>query len=295
VKCLLTTTALLAGVVLSGCDAVCTVVSEMPEEPNDVSAKSIAINFELWKKRITSMEVVHNLGDGREIARSSQYSMKSTIEENKNGDPVAIRWSGKHRKNPNLTMTGTLRLEPSESSDGHPIGYYTETLYDQGRLDHVEVARCKWKEEKTPLPERSDPAPACLKSGETPDPCELQLGDVGLYGPPWPPSLSINSYTTETLQCLKQDGWTPEPCHLRGDSLYYHTPRKPQKRYVLNPHLELVPADWEAIAKHPKTNLFPPAQYDHPYKGARLNIVEVHTQEEVHSGCKVAMRGYRTF
>src|SRR5262249_40312386 len=64
--------------------------------------------------------------------------------------------------------------------------------------------------------------------------------------------------------------------------------RKPQKRYVLNSHPELASADWEAIAKHPNINLFPPAQYDHPYKGARLNIVEVHTQEEVHSGCKVS-------
>jgi hypothetical protein len=234
------------------------------------------------------MEVVYNLGDGREIARSSQYSMKSTIEEDKNGDPVAILWSGKHKKNPNLTMTGALRFESSESSKGHPIGYYTETLYDQGRLNHVVVARCKSKEEKTPLPERGDPAPVCLKSGETPDPCDLQLGDAGSYGPPWPPSLSINIYTTETLQCLKPDGWIPEPCHLRGDSLYYHTPRKPQKRYVLNSHPELVSADWEAIAKHPNLNLFPPAHYDHPYKGARLNIVEVHTQEEVHSGCKVS-------
>src|SRR6516162_1053936 len=94
------------------------------------------------------MEVVHLLRDGREIVRSSQYSMKLTTEENENS--MVIRWTGKHKKNPSLTMTGTLQSEISEKAGS--IGwYYTEVLYDLGKLDNVLVARCK--ERKVPLPQ----------------------------------------------------------------------------------------------------------------------------------------------
>ena len=97
------------------------------------------------------MEVVHLLHDGREIARSSQYNMKFSSDEN--SQSVVISWSGRHKKNPSLTMTGTLRFGENKSV------YYTEALYNQAKLDHVTVAQCKVKEENAPLPEPSDTPP----------------------------------------------------------------------------------------------------------------------------------------
>lgn len=172
-KSLLTTAALLAAVVASGCDVTCTIVSETPDPgSNDLSAQSIAITFTLDKKEVTSMEVVHLLNDGREIARSSQYSMNLSSDEN--SQSMVIRWSGKHKKNPSLTMTGTLRFGENKSI------YYTETLYNQAKLDHVTVAQCKMKEENAPLPESSDTPPVCLKPDGTSESCELRRhsGDV---------------------------------------------------------------------------------------------------------------------
>jgi len=73
-KPLLTTAALLISIVTAGCDVSCNIVSETPVPgPSELSTRSIAINFTLDKKEVTSMEVVHLLHDGREIARSSQY------------------------------------------------------------------------------------------------------------------------------------------------------------------------------------------------------------------------------
>ena len=149
-KPLLTTAALLISIVTAGCDVSCNIVSETPVPgPNELSTRSIAINFTLDKKEVTSMEVVHLLHDGREIARSSQYNMKFSSDEN--SQSLVISWSGKHKKNPSLTMTGTLRF-------GEPA-YYTEALYNQAKLDHVTVAQCKVKVEYAPLPEPSDTPP----------------------------------------------------------------------------------------------------------------------------------------
>ena len=147
-KPLLTTAALLISIVTAGCDVSCNIVSETPVPgPNELSTRSIAINFTLDKKEVTSMEVVHLLHDGREIARSSQYNMKLSSDENSH----SVSWSGRHKKNPSLTMTGTLRF-------GEPA-YYTEALYNQAKLDYVTVAQCKVKEENAPLPEPSDTPP----------------------------------------------------------------------------------------------------------------------------------------
>ena len=147
-KPLLTTAALLISIVTAGCDVSCNIVSETPVPgPSELSTRSIAINFTLDKKEVTSMEVVHLLHDGREIARSSQYNMKLSSDENSH----SVSWSGRHKKNPSLTMTGTLRF-------GEPA-YYTEALYNQAKLDHVTVAQCKVKEENAPLPEPSDTPP----------------------------------------------------------------------------------------------------------------------------------------
>ena len=151
-KPLLTTAALLISIVTAGCDVSCNIVSETPVPgPNELSTRSIAINFTLDKKEVTSMEVVHLLHDGREIARSSQYNMKFSSDEN--SQSVVIGWSGRHKKNPSLTMTGTLRFGENKSV------YYTEALYNQAKLDHVTVAQCKVKEENAPLPEPSDTPP----------------------------------------------------------------------------------------------------------------------------------------
>ena len=153
-KSLLTTAALLISIVTAGCDVSCNTVSETPVPgPNELSTRSIAINFTLrpYKKEVTSMEVVHLLHDGREIARSSQYNMKFSIDEN--SQSMVIGWSGRHKKNPSLTMTGTLRFGENKSV------YYTEALYNQAKLDHVTVAQCKVKEENAPLPEPSDTPP----------------------------------------------------------------------------------------------------------------------------------------
>ena len=147
-KPLLTTAALLISIVTAGCDVSCNIVSETPVPgPSELSTRSIAINFTLDKKEVTSMEVVHLLHDGREIARSSQYNMKLSSDENSQ----SVSWSGRHKKNPSLTMTGTLRF-------GEPA-YYTEALYNQAKLDHVTVAQCKVKVEYAPLPEPSDTPP----------------------------------------------------------------------------------------------------------------------------------------
>ena len=144
----ITTAALLISIVTAGCDVSCNIVSETPVPgPNELSTRSIAINFTLDKKEVTSMEVVHLLHDGREIARSSQYNMKFSSDENSH----SVSWSGRHKKNPSLTMTGTLRF-------GEPA-YYTEALYNQAKLDHVTVAQCKVKVEYAPLPEPSDTPP----------------------------------------------------------------------------------------------------------------------------------------
>jgi len=147
-KPLLTTAALLISIVTAGCDVSCNIVSETPVPgPSELSTRSIAINFTLDKKEVTSMEVVHLLHDGREIARSSQYNMNFSSDEN--SQSLVISWSGKHKKNPSLTMTGTLRFGENESV------YYTEALYNQAKLDHVTVAQCKVKVEYAPLPEPS--------------------------------------------------------------------------------------------------------------------------------------------
>jgi hypothetical protein len=149
-KPLLTTAALLISIVTAGCDVSCNIVSETPVPgPSELSTRSIAINFTLDKKEVTSMEVVHLLHDGREIARSSQYNMKLSSDENSH----SVSWSGRHKKNPSLTMTGTLRFGENESV------YYTEALYNQAKLDHVTVAQCKVKVEYAPLPEPSDTPP----------------------------------------------------------------------------------------------------------------------------------------
>lgn len=152
-KPLLTTAALLISIVTAGCDVSCNIVSETPVPgPNELSTRSIAINFTLDKKKdVTSMEVVHLLHDGREIARSSQYNMKFSSDEN--SQSLVISWSGRHKKNPSLTMTGTLRFGENKSV------YYTEALYNQAKLDHVTVAQCKVKEENALLPEPSDTLP----------------------------------------------------------------------------------------------------------------------------------------
>jgi hypothetical protein len=166
-KSLLTTAALLAGVVASGCDATCTIISETPDPGSiEPSTQSIAVTFTLDQKEVTSMEVVHLLHDGREIARSSQYSMK--LSSNETSQSMVIRWSGKHKKNPSLTMTGTLRFGENKSI------HYTEALYNQAKLDHVTVAQCKMKEENAPLPESSDTPPICLKPDGTSESCELR-------------------------------------------------------------------------------------------------------------------------
>jgi hypothetical protein len=151
-KSLLTTAALLISIATAGCDVSCNVVSETPVPgPNDLSTQSIAIKFTLDKKEVTSMEIVHLLHDGREIARSSQYNM--TFGSNENSQSMVIAWSGRHKKNSSLTMTGTLRFGENKSV------YYTEALYNQAKLDHVTVAQCKVKEENAPLPELSDTPP----------------------------------------------------------------------------------------------------------------------------------------
>ena len=151
-KSLLTTAGLLISIVTAGCDVSCNIVSETPVPgPNELSTRSIAINFTLAKKEVTSMEVVHLLHDGREIARSSQYNMKFSSDDNSQS-PV-IGWSGRHKRNPSLTMTGTLRFGENKSV------YYTEALYNQAKLDYVTVAQCKVKEENAPSPEPSDTPP----------------------------------------------------------------------------------------------------------------------------------------
>jgi len=166
-KSLLTAAALLAGVVASGCDATCTIISETPDpESIDLSTQSIAITFTLNKEEVTSMEVVHLLHDGREISRSSQYNMK--LSSNETSQSMVIRWSGKHKKNPSLTMTGTLQFGENKSI------HYTEALYNEAKLDHVTVAQCKMTEENAPLPESSDTPPVCLKPDGTSESCDLR-------------------------------------------------------------------------------------------------------------------------
>ena len=151
-KSLLSTAALLISIVTAGCDVSCDIVSETPVPgPNEISTRSIAINFTLDKKEVTSVEVVHLLHDGREIARSSQYNMKFSSDEN--SQSAVISWSGRHKKNPSLAMTGTLQFRENKSV------YYTEALYNQAKLDHVTVAQCKVKEENALLPEPSDTPP----------------------------------------------------------------------------------------------------------------------------------------
>src|SRR5262245_60797659 len=60
-KSLLTTAVLLISIVTAGCDVSCDIVSETPVPgPSDLSTRSIAINFTLDKKEVTSMEVVQN-------------------------------------------------------------------------------------------------------------------------------------------------------------------------------------------------------------------------------------------
>ena len=58
-KPLLTTAALLISIVTAGCDVSCNIVSETPVPgPNELSTRSIAINFTLDKKKeVTSMEL----------------------------------------------------------------------------------------------------------------------------------------------------------------------------------------------------------------------------------------------
>jgi hypothetical protein len=79
-----------------------------------------------------------------------------------------ISWSGKHKKNPSLTMTGTLRFGENKSV------YYTEALYNQAKLDYVTVAQCKVKEENAPSPEPSElmayPLPIPSTITHIPDP-----------------------------------------------------------------------------------------------------------------------------
>ena len=88
---------------------------------------------------------------GGKLHGLSQYNMKFSSDEN--SQSLVISWSGKHKKNPSLTMTGTLRFGENKSV------YYTEALYNQAKLDHVTVAQCKVKEENAPLPEPSDTPP----------------------------------------------------------------------------------------------------------------------------------------
>jgi hypothetical protein len=78
--------------------------------------------------------------------------MKFSSDEN--SQSAVISWSGRHKKNPSLAMTGTLQFRENKSI------YYTEALYNQARLDHVTVAQCQVKEENAPLPEPSDTPPA---------------------------------------------------------------------------------------------------------------------------------------
>ena len=77
--------------------------------------------------------------------------MKFSSDEN--SQSAVIGWSGTHKKNPSLTMTGTLRFDENKSV------YYTEALYNQAKLDHVTVAQCQVKEENAPLPEASGTPP----------------------------------------------------------------------------------------------------------------------------------------
>jgi hypothetical protein len=78
------------------------------------------------------------------------------LSSNENSQSMVIGWSGRHKKNPSLTMTGTLRF------GGNKSVYYTEALYNQAKLDHVTVAQCKVKEENAPLPDLKE-IPTCRR------------------------------------------------------------------------------------------------------------------------------------
>jgi hypothetical protein len=122
----------------------CTPIKLFAQKTGDVPTTTINIEVAWLPNRrgsqvFSSFIVKHHVADGRTVMRDDQYPRERKLSDQ---EQSSTTWSGRHVRDPHLSMFGVLVEQSKEATAKRGFAVYVERLLRDGKMTDETIATC---------------------------------------------------------------------------------------------------------------------------------------------------------